>query len=147
MALLLVGCARSPVPAWLGGLARGAVWQGERAARLVAELHGREVAPASSTVAEYGRRAELRLYLSRFPDGAAASRVLARMLARLGSGETPFMPPRELRDAPGRWLTVGAGGHHALWAAGDTVYWITGEPLRLQQALAELPAPPGGVWI
>ena len=147
IAVLLAGCARAPVPVRLGGLTRGKVVQGERAARLVEELHGRDVAPLTSTVAEYGRGAELRLYLSRFPDGAAANRVLAAMLARLESGETPFMPPRELRDQPGRWFTVGPGGHHALWAAGDSVYWLTGDPLHLQRAVAELPAPPTGAWI
>ena len=147
LAVLLAACARAPVPARLGGLARSRVWQGERAARLVEELHGRAVAPASSTVAEYGRGGELRLYLSSFPDGAEANRILAAMLTRLESGDTPFTPPRELREQPGRWFTVGPGGHHALWAVGSSVYWLTGDPLRLQQATAELPAPPTGAWI
>ena len=147
LAVALAACARGPLPARLGGLARSRVWQGERAARLVEELQGRAVAPARSTVAEYGRAGELRLYLSRFPDGAEANRILAAMLARLESGDTPFTPPRELREQPGRWLTVAPGGHHALWAAGATVYWLTGDPLRLQQAASELPAPPTGAWI
>ena len=146
-AVLLAGCARAPVPARLGGLTRSKVWQGERAARLVGELHGGDVAPTSSTVASYGRRGELRLYLSIFPDGARANRTFAAMLARLESGETPFSRPRELRETPGRWFTVGPGGHHALWAAGSSVYWLTGDPNRLQQAVSELPAPPSGAWI
>jgi len=147
LALLLAACARTPLPARLGGLARGKVWQGERAARLVEELHGKAVAPESSAVAEYGRGRELRLYLSRFPDGARANRTLAAMLARLRSGETPFTPPRELRELPGRYFMLGPGGHHAVWAVGDSVYWLTGDPTRLRQAVGELPAPPTGAWI
>lgn len=146
-AVLAAGCARSPAPARLGGLARGKVLQGERAARLVAGLHGSDVAPLTSTVAEYGRGAQLTLYVSAFADGAEANRTLAAMLARLESGETPFSPPRELREAPGRWFTVGPGGHHALWAAGSSVFWLAGDPLRLQQAVTELPAPPTGAWL
>jgi hypothetical protein len=146
IAMLVAACGRAPLPARLGGLARTKVWQGERAARLVEELHGKAVAPVSSAVAEYGRAGELRLYLSSFPDGAEANRTLAAMLVRLESGETPFMPPRELRDQPGRWFTVGPGGHHALWAAGSSVYWLTGDPLHLQRAAAELPSPPTGAW-
>ena len=146
LALLVVGCARAPVPARLAGLARGSVLQGDRAARLVGELHGSDVAPVSSTVAEYGRGPLLRLYLSSFSDGAAANRSFAAMLARLGSGKTPFSPPRELREAPGHWFTVGPGGHHALWTAGSSVYWLTGDPIRLQRAVVELPSPSAGVW-
>jgi hypothetical protein len=146
IALLVVGCARMPVPARLAGLARGSVLQGERAARLVGDLHGSDVAPVSSTVANYGRGPQLRLYLSSFSDGAEAKRVFAAMLARIGSGDTPFTPPRELREAPGHWFTVGPGGHHALWTAGSSVYWLTGDPARLQRAVAELPSPSTGVW-
>jgi hypothetical protein len=146
MALLLVGCARSPAPARLGGLARGKVVQGERAARLVAQMHASDVAPVTSTVAEYGRGAQLTLYVSAFADGAEANRTLAAMLARLESGATPFSPPRELRETPGHWFTLGPGGHHALWAADHSVYWLTGDPLRLRQAVGELPSPPTGTW-
>jgi len=145
-ALLAVGCARTPVPARLGGLTRSKLLQGERAARLVESLHGKDVAPVSSAVAEYGRSGQLTLYLSRFPDGAEAHRNLARMLGRLDSGETPFTPPRELRELPGHWFTVGPGGHHALWASGDAVYWVTGDPERLRRAVNELPSPPTGIW-
>jgi hypothetical protein len=145
-AVLAAACARSPVPARLGGLSRGKVVQGERAARLVAELHGRDVAPVTSTVAEYGRGAQLTLYVSAFADGAEANRILAAMLARLASGATPFSPPRELRETPGHWFTVGPGGHHALWAADHSVYWVTGDPQRLRQAVGELPSPPTGAW-
>jgi hypothetical protein len=146
IAVLVVGCARAPVPARLAGLARGSVLQGERAARLVGELHGRDVAPVSSAVAEYGRGPQLTLYVSAFADGAEANRTLAAMLARLESGATPFSPPRELRETPGHWFTVGPGGHHALWAADHSVYWLTGDPLRLRQAVSELPSPPTGTW-
>jgi len=145
-AVILAGCARAPLPRRLGGLTRTRVWSGESAAKLMEELHGRSVAAASSTVAEYGRAGQLRLYRSRFGDAATAHGTLLRMLSRLETGETPFSPPRELRDYPGHWLTVGPGGHHALWESDESVYWLAGEPGRVQQAVEELPAPSSGHW-
>jgi hypothetical protein len=145
-AAVLMACARAPLPVHLCGMARSRLWQGEKAAALVANLHSKGVAPASSTVAEYGSAGQLRVYLSRFADGAKARRSLDLMLARLQSGETPFLPPRELREHPGHWFTVGPGGHHALWVAGESLYWVTSDPSRIEEALAELPAASTGIW-
>ncbi len=144
--VVLAACARTPLPKRLGGLVRTRVWSGESAARLMEELHGRSVAPASSAVAEYGRAGQLRVYRSRFADPAAAHGTLVRMLGRLETGDTPFSPPRELREYPGHWFTVGPGGHHALWESDESVYWLTGDPDMLQRAVEELPAASSGHW-
>ena len=147
IAALLAACARAPLPGRLCGMARSKLWRGEHASMLVADLHGKNVAPTSSTVAEYGRAGQLRVYLSRFADAAKAQRSLDLMLARLGSGETPFSEPRELREHPGHWFTVGPGGHHAVWVSGESLYWVTAGPGQIEQALSELPAPSTGRWI
>jgi hypothetical protein len=110
------------------------------------DLHGKDVAPATSNIAEYGRAGQLRVYCSRFANAATAHGTLMRMLGRLETGDTPFTPPRELREYPGHWFTVGPGGHHALWESAESVYWLTGDPDLLERAVEELPAPTSGNW-
>jgi hypothetical protein len=146
VALVVAGCARAPLPRHLGGLSRSRFWSGDAARHLMEELHGRQATQGSAAVAEYGRAGQLRVYRSRFADVATAHGTFMRMLGRLGSGETPFSPPRELRELPGRWFTVGPGGHHALWESGDSIYWLTGDPDLLERAVDELPAPSTGIW-
>jgi hypothetical protein len=143
---LLASCGRAPLPPRLAGLTRTRVWSGASAARLVAELHGKQVAPPASTVAEYGTRGELRVYLAHFANGASARQALRGMLAGLASGATAFSPPREESGAPGRWSTVGPGGHHLLWMCDSTLYWVAGDPDHVLRAAGELPAPSTGRW-
>ncbi len=121
------------------------MWTGESAARLIAKMHGRDVAPRSSVVAEYGREGELRVFLSVYPNAEEAGRVLARMLDAMRSGGTPFTPPRADGDS-GRWATFGPGGHHMLWVSHRRLYWLQGLPEAVEQAATELPAATAGVW-
>ena len=140
----LAACARPAVPSRLAGLSRTQLWSGARAAGMVARLHGKSVSPESSTVADYGRPGQLRVWLSRFPDGVEAQRVLGRMVDGMSSGRTPFEQPHEQRESPGRWITVGPGGHSVLWASDRFVYWLQGEPDTVMKAADELPAPSRG---
>ena len=143
-AVAFAACVRSPLPARLAGLHRTRVWSGARAATMVAQLHGRGVAPEDSTVADYGNAGQLRVWLSRFADGVEAERVLARMVDGMGTGRTPFAQPRVQHDAPGRWITVGPGGHSVLWASGRLLFWLQGEPDAVMRAADELPPPSRG---
>ena len=144
---MAAACAKPAVPVRLGGLGRAKVLTGERAAKAIGTLHGSDVAPQRSFVADYGRRGELRLYVSDFAGAAGAQRALSAMLAGLQGGGTPFRPPRRDRRWPDRWFTIGPGGHHAVWVSGASVYWLAGAPARLERAMDELPAPAHGEWI
>ncbi len=145
LALVLVACARSPLPIRLAGLHRARVWTGESAARLIAEMHGRDVAPRQSVVAEYGTQGELRAFVSVYTNDEEAARVLTRMLEAMRYGSTPFIPPRA-QGTSGRWVTFGPGGHHLLWVSRSRLYWLQGLPDAVEQAATELPAPTPGVW-
>jgi hypothetical protein len=125
----------------LAGLHRTHLWSGAQAARMMAKLHGKEVAPRDSTVADYGRDGQLRVWLSRYPDGVEAERVLARMVDGMRTGRTPFAAPRVQGGASGRWITVGPGGHSALWASGRLLFWLQGDPGAVMRAADELPTP------
>ncbi len=138
---VLAACARPGLPPRLAGLRRAHVWTGARAARMMAGLHGKDVAPADATVADYGGAGQLRVWLARYPDGVEAEKVLARMVSGMSAGRTPFAPPRVQTGTPGRWITVGPGGHSALWASGRLLFWLQGEPEAVIRAAAELPAP------
>ncbi len=140
---VLVGCGQSPLPPRLADLPRARVLAGEQARRHLARLHGRDVAPADSLVAEYGQ-GRLRVYLSRYSDAVAAQRALERMLAGLRRGASPFSRPAADPHARGRWTTVGLDAHHVLWAAGRTVFWLEGAPAMVFRAAEELPQPTGG---
>ena len=142
----LAACARPPLPIRLAGLHRNRVWTGTRAATMIGEMHGKQVVPTSSMVADYGTNGELRVYLSLYADETQAFRVLERMLKGMGSGNTPFAPPRQEPGGTGRWLTFGAGGHHLLWVSKGRVYWLQGFPDVVQGAAAELPKPSSGSW-
>jgi hypothetical protein len=146
MAAVLAACARAPLPVRLAGLHRTHVWTGERAARMIAQLHGKKVAPANSVVADYGAKGELRIYLSTYPDAGEASRVLETMIRGMRSGGTSFTSPREESAGSGRWLTFGPGGHHELWVSQGRLYWLQGSAEAVQEAAAELPAPVAGSW-
>jgi hypothetical protein len=143
-ALLLAACGRVPVPVHLAGLHRVRVWTGAGAARMVAGLHGAAVAPRDSTVADYGAPGQLRIWISRYPDEVHAMEVLARMVEGMRTGRSPFATPQQLQGPPGRWLTVGPGGHNVLWTSGPTVYWLQGEPDAVLRAADELPPPTRG---
>jgi len=147
LAVTVAACGQAPLPPRLGGLRRSRVWTGERAARMISELHGKRVAPVNSTIAEYGKDGRLRVWLSRYPDPSHAQRAFAAMLARLGSGDAAFTKPRQEPDDPGRWFTVGPGGHHVLWASGASIYWVQADPGLLERALLELPGPSRSLWI
>ncbi len=142
----LAACARPPLPIRLAGLHRNRVWTGTRAATMIGEIHGKQVVPTSSMVADYGTNGELRVYLSLYADETQAFRVLERMLKGIGSGNTPFAPPRQEPGGTGRWLTFGPGGHHLLWVSRGRVYWLQGLPDAVQGAAAELPKPSSGSW-
>jgi len=146
LATFLVACTRPPLPIRLAGLHRTRVWSGERATRLIAEMHGRQVAPRTSMVADYGARGELRAYVSLYRDDAEAFGVLGTMIGGMRSGHTPFTPPQQEAGGSGRWLTFGPGGHHELWVSQGRLYWLQGLPDVVQQAAAELPAPVTGSW-
>jgi hypothetical protein len=143
---IAAACAKPAVPVRLGGLVRSKVLTGERAVRAIGTLHGSAVAPQRSFVADYGRRSELKLYVSHFPGPAGAQRAMSAMLAGLRGGRTPFRPPRRDDRWPDRWFTVGPGGHHVVWLSGSSVYWLAGAPDRLERAMEELPAPSRGEW-
>ena len=143
-AVVLGACGRLAVPVRLAGLHRSRVWTGERAARMAAELHGAAVAPRDTTVAEYGRPGQLRMWVSRYPDEVHAMEAFARMFEGLRSGRTPFAVPRQLQQLPGRWFTVGPDGHNLLWTSGAAVYWLQGEPDAILRAAEELPPPTRG---
>ena len=143
---VVAACARPLLPVRLAGLHRTRVWTGERATRIIAQLHGRQVAPGDSIVADYGAKGELRVYLSHYPDDAEAVRVLGTMIGAMRSGATPFTPPRQDTGDSGRWLTFGPGGHHELWVSQGRLYWLQGSPDAVQQAAAELPPPVAGSW-
>lgn len=141
---LVVGLActappRELTPAQLAGVPRSRLEQGEAARQAIGHLHGKDVAPVESEVASYGDGARLVLFASRYPDPPAAQRTLKTMIERMAPGGSPFSPPVADPTRPGTWLTVGPGGHHALWVAGDTVYWLQGDPAALAAARRELP--------
>lgn len=142
LALLpVLACSAEPrvlTPSQLAGLSRSRLEQGDSARQAIGHLHGKDVAPLESAVAVYGEDGRLVLFASRFTDPSTAERTLRTMLERMAPGGTPFAPPIADPARPGTWLTVGPGGHHALWAAGDVVYWLQGDPAALDAARREL---------
>lgn len=138
-ALACSGPPRELTPAQLGGLPRTRLEQGEAAQQAIGHLHGKAVAPLESAVATYGEGGRVVLYASRYPDASAAARTLRTMLDRMAQGGTPFSPPVADPARAGRWLTVGPGGHHALWATGDLVCWLQGDPGTIDAARHEWP--------
>jgi hypothetical protein len=142
---LAAACARPTLPLHLAGLHRSRVWTGGSAVRLIARMHGRDVAPRNSIVAEYGGRGELRVFLSTYPSAEEAARALTRMIEGMRAGGTPFSPP-SAEGTSGRWATFGPGGHHLLWVSRSRLYWLEGRPEVVHQAADELPAPSPGRW-
>ncbi len=144
--LALTACAQPPLPSRLAGLHRTRLYTGQRALRMLGELHARRLAPKSAVVGVYGRQGELRVWLARFADGEEAHQVLRAMLERLDSGGTSFSAPRQQREWPNRFFSLGPGAHNVFWVADDAVYWLEGPPVYIDPALADLPAPPSGTW-
>ncbi|MCU0222722.1 MAG: hypothetical protein MUF27_01340 [Acidobacteria bacterium] len=140
--LSLPACAAPPrelTPAQLAGRPRTRLEQGDAARQAIGHLHGKDVAPVESAVASYGADGRLVLFASRFADAPAAEQTLRAMLGRMAPGGTPFSPPVADPARPGTWLCVGPGGHHALWAAGDVVFWVQGDPAGVAAGRGELP--------
>jgi hypothetical protein len=113
----------------------------------VERMHGKSVAPAETTVAVYGQRGQLTVWLSRFRDPFAAHRALDDMLRGLRGGDMPFTRPTQDRERPGRWTAVGGGRHHVFWVAQRSLYWLEGEPATVFRAAEELPPPSHGMLL
>ena len=143
----LIACGQPPVPSHLAGLTRTRVVSGLRASRLVRRMHGKAVAPADTTVAVYGRRGQLTVWLSRYRDSFAARRALDAMLRGLRGDDTPLSRPSQDPNTPGRWTVVGGGRHHVFWVAERNLYWLEGEPATVFRALDELPGPTAGMLL
>jgi hypothetical protein len=141
-----LACSRVPTPPHLAGLHRTAVVTGARAERLATWMHPATVAPLSTTIADYGRRGELRLYLSTFPNQESAFRAFDAMIQGIRAGDTAFRVLREDPALPGRWVTYGPGGHHMIWVSRRQLFWLQGDPETVERAAAELPAPLIGSW-
>lgn len=137
---ILFACRTPPplTPADLAGMPRSRVEEGEAARRAIGALHGKQVAPLASAIAEYGGDGTLTLYASRFGDPAEAERALETMLGRLREGSTPFAAPVPHPAHPGVWLTKGPGGHHALLRSRDRLLWVQGAAPLVDRASAEL---------
>jgi len=136
-----LACSSPPrelTPPQLAALPRTRLEQGDAARQAIGHLHGKAVAPIESAVATYGEPGRLVLFASRFADAPAAERTLRTMLDRMAPGGTPFSPPVADPAQPGAWLTVGPGGHHALWASDDVVFWLQGDPAALDAARRQL---------
>jgi hypothetical protein len=71
-------------------------------------------------------------------DGARATKLVDRMAARIGEGDTPFSTPEEVAGLQGVWATEGAGQVHYFFAAGDTVWWLSADPGLGESALTEV---------
>jgi hypothetical protein len=142
----LTACAPSPVPRTLADHKRIRMVSGERAAALVARLHGRKVAPRQSVLAEYGRGAVITVWLATFASNAEAQRTLGSMIGGIKAGRSPYASPWTEPEEPSRFLTFGPGGEHALWVSGRSVYWLQAAPELFERALAELPPPTTGTW-
>lgn len=140
--LAVAACSPSPAPNQLAGLPRTAVVAGQKAVKLLSQMHDGRFRPEQALVAEYDE-GRLTVYLARFASPSGAQQALERMLRGL-TASRQFSPPGKLQD--GRYLVVGPGGHHLFWRTGQAIYWVAGEPALVFQAAEELPAPKQGRW-
>jgi hypothetical protein len=147
LAAVVAACGQPPLPPRLAGLSRARVWTGPRATRLAERTYEVGLRPKDSVVAEYGRPGDLRVWLARFRDSVQAHQALESVLERMRDSHSSWEIPRDYHGDPGRWYTVGPGGHHALWVSRRTVLWVTGEPARVTSSLARLPHPDRGTWM
>lgn len=138
----------TPLPAALDGLPLVQIVGGARAARAVARLHDREVAPDASWIGRYGADDEYAVvYASRYRDAAEADRQLRRMGERIGAGSGPFGHHRTLTVA-GRTVhgVLSPGTVNYFFVRGTDLLWMALPPARARAALADgLALPPDSI--
>jgi len=129
VAVGLVGCRggstnnESGLPETLGGLELTRVIQGDKAARIVDEMHGKRLGAAAYAVGYYGARNVL--YLSLYDSGEAARSDLMKMAAKMAKDSGPFTPIETIgkMDLGVRFRTEGMGLTHYFYRTGSILLW------------------------
>jgi hypothetical protein len=145
--LTAVGCgerlpsaAGTPLPQTIDGLPLVQLVSGTRAARAVARLHDRDVAPDASWIGRYALdREEAVVYASRYRTGDAAQGQLDAMAARIGTG-TPQFGHHRAFDVAGRAVhaALSPGAIHYFFVRETDLLWMSIRPARARAALADV---------
>ncbi|MEJ2637254.1 MAG: hypothetical protein P8184_18455 [Calditrichia bacterium] len=143
--LLGWGCSEDSlqrfIPRTLAGLPLRETVTGGNAVSMIAEMHGKPVAPKESAVAHYGEKSgtTATLYLSRYATAAAARSMLAEMSERIGGGGSVFRHHRKF-EVNGRpvEMVLGLGQVHFFFAKDRILCWLAADVRHAAPALAQL---------
>jgi len=136
----LPSAAGTPLPQTIDGLPLVQLVSGARAARAVARLHDRDVAPDASWIGRYALdRDEAIIYASRYRTGDDALRQLDAMAARIGTGTPQFGHHRSF-DVAGRPVhaALSPGTIHYFFVRDADLLWMSIPPARARAALADV---------
>jgi hypothetical protein len=126
------------LPASIAGYALSSQLTGLEAVSEISNLHLTGFQVDWAEVGWYGD-GQVAAWVSRGPaDGPSAARLVDRMAARIGKGDTPFSTPEEVAGLQGVWTTEGADQVHYFFAIGDTVWWLSADPGLGESALTEV---------
>jgi hypothetical protein len=128
----------APLPDSLAGFKLQASSYGDQALDEVSRLHGKSFPLISGSVGWYGFRNEVTLWTAGAVTGIVAAKMIDDMETKIGQGNSPFIPTRELvLDRRSINELSGMGQRHFFFQAGSLVIWLAADPELADQALAE----------
>lgn len=117
---------RITLPTELGALRLQQHIFGEKARRLINQMHGKGVTPRANAIGLYAdEMGEATLYLSIYDEEDEAASTLKKMIDGIATGFTPFSDFQQRRiEGQDVAYCTGDGQAHFFFAAGKALYWL-----------------------
>lgn len=114
--------------------------RGEKARKLINELHGKSVTPKDNLIALYGNNdGGATAYLSVYDNRSQSEEIFQRMLRSIEKGTSPFTNLKRFtlhgHDVS---FCVGFGQAHYFFFVDESVYWLTADLAVAEEAASEL---------
>lgn len=127
--LFLNGCSEQKeyLPESFGDMIRTDLIKGEKAKKIIDELHNKEVTPVKNEIGYYTTvRGKATIYVTHYDDIETANLELIKMTDKISPGNTPFIRGEYLKyDEQNIYRCFGMGQTHFIFAEEKNLYWIT----------------------
>ncbi len=128
------------LPRKLGTLQLTEEIRGDRASRIINQMHGKGVTPADNMIGMYtSREGMATVYQSKYNSRKQSEETLRRMVRGIETGNTPFSDFKSMQIAgQDIFFCIGSGQAHYFFTADEFLYWLATDIHVAEDAAQEL---------